>query len=89
MLNIIYKQRKTNVYIHEEIISRIGSYERVLQKVKMRKIIWFDHVSHMTHWEILFYKVMLKVQGREVALKGIGWTIFMSGQVCLSDPYLM
>ena len=45
MLNITYRQRKANVYIHEEIISRIGSYERILQKVKRRKISWFGHMS--------------------------------------------
>ena len=48
MLNITYRQRKTNVYIHEEnniYIYIIGSYERVLQMVKMKKISWFCHVS--------------------------------------------
>ena len=30
MINITYRQRKKNVYINEEMISRIGSYERVL-----------------------------------------------------------
>ena len=46
MINITYRQRKTNVYIHEENdIYIIGSYERVLQMVKMKKISWFCHVS--------------------------------------------
>ena len=45
MTNITYIQRKTNVYIHEEMISRIGSYQRILQKVKRIKMSCFGHVS--------------------------------------------
>ena len=45
MLNTTYRKRKTNVYNHEEIISIIGSYEYILQKVKRRKISWLDHES--------------------------------------------
>ena len=88
MLNITYRQRKKNVYIHEEMISRIGTYERVLQKVKRRKISWFGHESRMTHCQILVFKFVLKVQGK-VFLKGIGLTMSMSGPVCLFDSYLM
>ena len=33
------------MYIHEEMISRNGSNERVLRKVKRRKMSWIDHVS--------------------------------------------
>ena len=38
-LNITYRQRKTNLYIHLEMIYiyRIGSYKRILQNVRKRK----------------------------------------------------
>ena len=57
----------------------------VLQK--RRQIIWFGHVSR--HWKIPFDKVVLKLQGKKVALKGIGWTTFVNEPVCLPDPYSM
>ena len=46
-----------------------------LQKLKRRKMSWFG--LDMTYWQTLFYKVVLKVQGKGVALKGIGWTTSM------------
>ena len=87
MLNITYIQRITNVYIHEEMISRIGSYYRVLQKVKRRKISLFGHVSRHDTLENTILQG--RVEGKEVDLKGIGWTMSMSGPVCLLDLYFL
>ena len=58
-------------------------------KLKGEKLVDLAMYHDMTHLKILFYKVVLKVQGKEVALKGIGWTMFMNGQVCLPDLYLI
>ena len=46
------------------MISRIGLYERVLQKVKRRQISWLGHVSIYDTLENTIYKVVLKVQGK-------------------------
>ena len=64
--NITHRQRKKNVYINDEMISRIGSYKRVILKVKRRKISWFGHVS--TH-ETLPNTI---IQGRVEGTRKIG-----------------
>ena len=76
-------------YIHEEMITRIGSYERVLQKVKRRKISWFVHVSR--HDTLANTILQGRVEGSRKRGRPtkIGWTTSMSGPVCLPDIYLI
>ena len=57
--------------------------------LKRSKMSWFGHVSR---YDTLSNNISHgHVEGieKEVALKGIRWTIFMSGPVCLPDHYLM
>ena len=76
-------------YIHEEIISRIGSYECVLLKVKSIKLSWFSHVSR--HDTLANTNLPDRVEGiRKGVCPTMNWIDkSISGLVCLLDPYLM
>ena len=45
ILNISYRDRKTNDYVRQKIEELGGKQERLLQVVKRRKLQWYGHIT--------------------------------------------
>ena len=45
ILNISYRDRKTNDYVRQKIEELEGKQERILQVVKRRKLQWYGHIT--------------------------------------------
>ena len=70
LLEINYRQIKTNKYVNETIIKLVGKFE--LSTIKRRKMSYYGHIIV---WQKLSCKEKLKVQESEVALKKTGYQI--------------
>ena len=44
LVEINYRQRKTNAYVKETIIKIVGKYEPLLTTIKRRKLLYYGHI---------------------------------------------
>ena len=44
LVEINYRQRKTNAYVKETIIKLVGKYEPLLTTIKRRKLLYYGHI---------------------------------------------
>ena len=67
LLCITYKEGKTNIFVKNKINTLIGTFETLLQTIKLRKLKWFGHTYIDTIASLKpFYKEWLKDQEKNV-----------------------